>query len=72
MLNEISYVVRFNNGRYYSIYSSSGYQTDDLKNAKKYTFDWEVSKDIFLMAYIANTRYGYELVKIKTLYQIVD
>ncbi|QRV11367.1 hypothetical protein JR311_20300 (plasmid) [Bacillus velezensis] len=72
MLDEISYVVRFDNGRYYSIYSLSGYQTDDLKIAKKYTFDWEVPKDIFLMAYVANTRYSYELVKIKTLYQIVD
>jgi hypothetical protein len=70
--NDINYVVKFNNGTYYAGGFSSG-ETTELKNAQKYVFDWQIVKDHYLQMYLnGNDDLTYEVIKVKTLYEIVN
>lgn len=69
--DDIQYVVKFSNGLYYQGGYSTGQGTRDLKYAHKYGFDWQPSKDLYLRLSCEDNNLTYELVKIKTKYEIV-
>lgn len=72
MFDDIQYVVRFENGKYYRSGFSSDSETDELKYANKYTFEWQIIKDMYLSLYITEHNLSYKTIKVKTHYEIVD
>lgn len=71
MFDGTEYVVRFPNGKYFSGGYTMG-DTDDLKQANKYTFDWQISRDLYLQLYCETNNLTYELVKVRMFYEVVD
>lgn len=71
LFDGIQYVVKFENGKYYAGGFSSESQTDSLERANKYTFDWQVVKDMYLSVFLNEYPMKYELIKVRTHYEIV-
>lgn len=69
MFNDEQYVVLLSNGKYFS-YNVQGV-TDDLKDAAKYTLSWQPAKDMYLLLHLDGTDLTYELLKVKTTYEII-
>lgn len=71
------YVVRFENGKYYT---ASGYrpsenqESENIESARLYGMDWEVTKDIYLQQYIYGKDRAYEVVKVKVtkVFELLD
>lgn len=72
LFNEIKYAVKFSNGKYYCGGTSAHCEADCLKHAALFNFDWQPIKNWYLQVYLENTGMTYDLVKVKTIYQIVD
>jgi hypothetical protein len=72
MFDEFQYVVKFPNGYYYNGIMSYPKETDDLKYANKYSFDWQPMRDKYLQMYCNEKDFSYELIKIKTVYEIIE
>lgn len=71
MLDGTEYVVRFPNGKYFFGGYAMG-DTDDLKRANKYSFNWQIEKDLYLQMYCSQYNLNYELVKVRVFYEIVE
>lgn len=71
MLDDTQFVVVFPNGKYYGgqILES---ETDDLKYANKYSFNWQIAKDLYLQLYCSSNNLTYDLVKVRQYYEIVE
>lgn len=69
VLEDILYVVKFENGKYYAGDFSS---TDSLNRAVKYAFDWKVAKDMYLKLYLNEYPLDYKIIKVRTHYEIVE
>lgn len=72
IFGDILYVVRFDNGKFYKGGFSSDSETDELKYSSKYAFSWQPAKDMYLMVYLENKKLSYDLIKVKTHYEIVE
>lgn len=74
MLGEFKYVVMFSNGKYYAGENFEDKETDDLKHAAKYVFDWSPMKDVWLRYYSDSKKITYKVIEIKTTttYEIVE
>jgi hypothetical protein len=72
VLNDFLYVVKFPHGKYYSGLISTERETADLLYASKYGFDWQPLKDLYLQLYCNENNLMYELIKVKTTFEIVD
>jgi hypothetical protein len=72
MFDDIQYVVRFNNGKYFGYGISSNPEIVELKYAQKYSFDWQIIKDHYLQMYISNKELNYEVLKVKAYFEIVE
>lgn len=68
MFDDISYAVRFDNGKYYT---ASGYrpnqvqESEKIEDARLYSFEWQIPKDMYFNAYVFNRDRSYEFVKVK-------
>jgi hypothetical protein len=71
VFDDIQYVVKFSNGKYYQGGYTSGDGTDELRYAQKYTFDWQPQKDLYLRVSVEENDLMYEVVKVKITYDII-
>lgn len=71
---DYSYVVKFSNGNYYAGQLWSEKETNDLKHACMYVFDWSPMKDANLRFYCQENNLTYDLIKVKTIttYEIIE
>lgn len=72
MLGDTEYVVKFSNGLYYEGGYTSGAGTKDVRYAKKYSFEWQPLKDLYLQMSAEQNNLTYELEKVRTKYEFVD
>lgn len=61
------HIVKFNDGTYYKsgIYFSDKRTTNDIKEAQRYPFEWQIPKDIYLQQFLYNKNLKCEYVKVK-------
>lgn len=71
MFDETEYVVRFRNGKYFFGGYAMG-DTENLKQANKYPFDWQIAKDLHLQMYCESNNLTYEIVKVRKFYELVE
>lgn len=67
MLENIYYVVQFEDGSYFKAYGLryDDRTTNNIMNAKLYNFDWEIPKDIYMQQYLYGKNITYRILKVK-------
>lgn len=76
MFDDIFYAVRFDNEKYYT---ATGFNPNDSQESEKiedaalYGLDWQIPKDLYLLAYLSGKSISYEVVKVKVTksYEII-
>lgn len=68
MNNNTHYVAKLSNGKYYYGF---GDVTDELTFAKKYVYDWSLTKDNYLNDYCNWKGLTYKCIKVKVVHEII-